>query len=87
MHIASVFGGCFQGVADGVAVVEEDAYVQGFPFVLAYDVGFDGHAAADDFGADFRFYGQQGGGVFLKGVHQVGVENQAVLDGFGPAFG
>ena len=74
-------------MADGVAVVEQDADVEGFALVLADDVGLDGHAAADDLGGNFGFHFHEGFGVFFEYVDQGRVEDEAVLDGFGPTLG
>ena len=48
-----VVGGGLDGVADGVAEVEDHAQA-GFFFVLADDVGFDADAGGDDVGEGCR---------------------------------
>ena len=41
VEVGSVFSYGFDGVADGVAVVEQDAVVAGFEFIGRDDLGFD----------------------------------------------
>ena len=57
-------GGGFDGVADGVAEVEDHAQA-GFLFVFADDVGFDADAGGDNAGEGF--------GVGLCGENVIGV--------------
>ena len=47
MEVSAVAGGGFDGVAEGVAEVEEGAEAFGFVFVGFDDAGFDGDVAAD----------------------------------------
>ena len=77
-----VVGGGFDGVADGVAEVEDHAEA-GLFFVLAYYVGFDadggGYYVGEGF--DVGLFGEDGGGVFFEVSEEAGVVDDAGFDG------
>ena len=81
VEVAAVAGGGFDGVAEGVAEVEEGAEAFGFVFVRFDDAGFDGDVAADEGG---EVAATLGDGVD-EGEH-VGIANGGVFDDFGEAF-
>ena len=71
-------------MADGVAVVEQDADAECFALVLGDDVRLDSDAAANDVGGDVLLEGEQRCPVSLEICKKVGVEDEAVLDRLGP---
>ena len=80
-----VVGGGFDGVADGVAEVEDHAEA-GFFFVFADDVGFDADGGGDYFGQGFgvgvSFRVEDGCGVLFHVAEELGVVDDAGFDGF-----
>ena len=80
-----VVGGGLDGVAEGVAEVEDHAEAEFF-FVLVDDVGFDADGGGDDVGESFYLlragpFGEDGGGVFFEVGEEFGVEDDACFDG------
>ena len=74
--------GGLDGVADGVAEVEEGAGAGGFPFVLFDNAGLDGEVAEKEVGGRRELLGIELGEVVEHG----GVADGGVLDDFGKAF-
>ena len=80
-------GGGFDGVAEGVAEVEDHAEA-GLFLVGGDDIGFDADAGGDDVGEGFlmllkslRITGEDGCGVGLHVGEEMGVADDAGLDG------
>jgi len=76
-----VVGGGFDGVADGVAEVEDHAEA-GFFFVFADDIGFDADAGGDDAGESGGFACEDGFGVLLHVAEELCIVDDAGFDGF-----
>lgn len=84
-----VTGGGLDGVAEGVAEVERHAQA-GLFFVLGDDLGFDADAGGDDRGERGWVAGEEGVGVLLHEAEELGVGDDAGLDGLlqaGAEFG
>src|SRR6266852_5929104 len=84
MKIFSVAGDCLDGMADGVAEVQNFAQ-PGLGFVLAHDLRLDGAAAFDhdlqQFGIEFQQFGQ----LAFEQLEQGRIVNDSVLDDLGKA--
>jgi hypothetical protein len=78
VEVGVVVGDGFDGVASGVAEVEEGAVAGGFAFVLGDDVGFDLDGAGDD-------GGEVVWGAVFYGLEELGVGDDGVFDDFGEA--
>ncbi len=80
-----VAGGGFDGVAEGVAEVEDHAEA-GFALVGGDDVGFDADAGGDDAGEEGGVLGVGGGedavGAGFEEAEELGGADDAGLDGF-----
>ena len=75
-----VVGGGFDGVADGVAEVEDHAEA-GFFFVFADDVGFDADRGGDDMGESGGVTCEDGFGVLFHVAEEFCVVDDAGFDG------
>jgi hypothetical protein len=84
VEVVAVAGGGFEGVAYGVAEVEDGAEA-GFGFVLADDGGFDGAAAGDDTGEFAGLELEEAGQGAFELREECGVVDNAVFDDFGEA--
>ena len=74
-----VVGGGFDGVADGVAEVEDHAQA-GFFFVFADDVGFDANRGGDDASERGWLTAEDGVGVSLHETEEFCVVDDAGFD-------
>ena len=84
-----VAGGGFDGVADGVAEVEDHAEAVLF-FVLTDDIGFDADGGGYDFGEGGGVAGEDEAGILLHVGEEAWVVDDAGLDGLleaGAEFG
>ena len=84
MQIFAVVGDGFEGVADGVAEVQ-DGPQAALGLVLPYDLGLDFAAAGDDRCQRARFAAEQVGQVALQVLEQPGIADDAVFDHLGQA--
>src|SRR5690348_14973614 len=73
------------GVAEGMPIVEQRARAL-LPFVALYDHSLDRHGAGDGFTERVWLQARQRVGVRLQKGEIVGVQRDAKLDAFSPAF-
>ena len=78
----AIRNGGLDGVADGVAEVEEGTGAGGFLFVFFDDAGLDRDVAGDEFGGDVLIVGVEG----FELVEHRGISNCGMFDDFGEAF-
>src|SRR6185437_11438176 len=75
-----VASGGLDGVADGVAVVEDHAQA-GLALVVGDDVGLDADAGGDDVGERFGVSAEDGVGVLLHVFEELWIADDPGLDG------
>lgn len=84
VEVVAVRGDGFDGVAEGVAEVQNRAQA-GFRFVLGDDLGLDFATAGDDRSEDFRVPGEQSIQVAFEAAEERFVVDDAIFDDFGQA--